>query len=138
MLKETGLPEQVIKKLHPKAPVPPRLYGLPKVHKDGVPLQPIVSNIGAATYPTAQHLKKLLAPYVGKCAHHIQNSEDFVQRLRQLRTVESDIMVSFDVVSLFTRVPLTESLDIIGEKFDGSLLDLFKHVLTSTYFLYGG
>lgn len=28
----------------------PRIYGLPKIHKDGCPLRPIVSCINASTY----------------------------------------------------------------------------------------
>ena len=28
----------------------PKFYGLPKVHKQGMPLRPIVSSIGAVTY----------------------------------------------------------------------------------------
>lgn len=75
---------------------------------------------------------------MGKCPHHIRNSLDFVKRLDSFRLDESDIMVSFDVVSLFTRVPLRESLELISQKFDEKTTELFRHVLTSTYFLFNG
>jgi hypothetical protein len=48
------------------------------------------------------------------------------------------MMVSFDVVSLFTRVPIKDSLDLLGQLFDEDVLALFRHVLNSTYFTYGG
>ncbi|XP_046396739.1 uncharacterized protein LOC124163714 [Ischnura elegans] len=36
LIKEAKIPEEERKKLVPQAPVPPRLYGLPKIHKDDV------------------------------------------------------------------------------------------------------
>jgi hypothetical protein len=43
-------------------------------------------------------------------------------------------MVSFDVVSLFTKVPVKESLTLLSQHFKDEVLALHKHVLTSTYF----
>jgi hypothetical protein len=59
LLRKSSLPEEVIEKLRPQGSRPPRLYELPKIHKDGVPLRPIVSTIGAPTYRLAQHLAGL-------------------------------------------------------------------------------
>jgi hypothetical protein len=50
LLKKSTLTEDICKQLHPSGSRPPRLYGLPKIHKEGVPLRPIVSNICAPTY----------------------------------------------------------------------------------------
>ena len=41
---------------------PPKFYGLPKVHKDGMPLRPIISSIGSVTYKTAKQLARILNP----------------------------------------------------------------------------
>ena len=43
-------------------------------------------------------------------------------------------MVSFDVVSLFTKVPVEDSLSLLNHHFTDDILALFKLVLTSTYF----
>jgi hypothetical protein len=47
-------------------------------------------------------------------------------------------MVSFDVVSLFTKVPVEDSLTLLGHHFTDDILALFKLVLTSIYFCVNG
>jgi hypothetical protein len=56
LLKKSSLPEEVVQQLWPQGSTPPRLYGLPKIHKEKVPQRPIVSTIRAPTYCLAQHL----------------------------------------------------------------------------------
>jgi len=46
-------------------------------------------------------------------------------------------MVSFDVVSLFTKVPVQDSLSLLSHHFTDDIA-LFKLVLTSTYFCVHG
>ena len=45
--KEGELPGQLSKRLLPAHTSAPQMYGLPKIHKEGVPLRPIVSTIGS-------------------------------------------------------------------------------------------
>jgi hypothetical protein len=47
-------------------------------------------------------------------------------------------MVSFNVVSLFTLVPIVQSLNLFSQHFSEDILALFMHALTSTYFSFGG
>jgi len=47
-------------------------------------------------------------------------------------------MVSFDVVSRFTRMPMLESLNLLSQHFSEDTLAVFRHVLTSIYFSFGG
>jgi hypothetical protein len=49
LLKKSTLTEDIRKQMRPARFRPPRLYGLLKIHKEGVPLRGIVSNIGAPT-----------------------------------------------------------------------------------------
>ena len=62
LLKKFTLTEDICKQLHPAGSRPPRLYGLPKIHKDGVPLRPTVSNIGTPTYQLSQVLSRTSQP----------------------------------------------------------------------------
>ena len=47
-------------------------------------------------------------------------------------------MVSFDIVSPFTNVPVEETLILLRQHFKDDVLALYKHVLTSTYFCVDG
>ena len=58
--------EVTYKRLYPTRACSPKFYGLPKVHKEGMPLRPIVSSIGAMTYEKSKELSRILKPLVGK------------------------------------------------------------------------
>jgi hypothetical protein len=47
-------------------------------------------------------------------------------------------MVSFGIVSLFTKVPIRETMDPLGCHFKEDVLGLFCHVLTTSYFTFNG
>jgi hypothetical protein len=47
-------------------------------------------------------------------------------------------MVSFDVVSLSTKMSITDTIQLLGQHFEEDLLMLFRHILTSTYFCFEG
>ena len=89
------------------------LYGLPKIHKTDIPLRPILSAIGTHSYNLAKFLVSLLRP-LSLSSYLISNSFTFIQELVSLN-LNSDqlIMASFDVKSLFTNIPLNETIQII-------------------------
>ena len=61
-----------------------------------------------------------------------------IQILESIQVKPENLMVSFDVVSLFTKVPVVDSLSLLSQHFEDGILALFRHVLTSTYFCYDG
>jgi hypothetical protein len=138
LLRKSSLTEGTRRQLSPAGSRPPTMYGLPKIHKDGVPLRPIVSNIGTPMYQLSKHLSRILNQLTGTTAHHIKSSFHFIEILKTLQINPGDIMVSFDVVSLFTKVPVEESLTLLSRHFKNEILALHKHVLTSTYFCIDG
>ncbi len=87
-----------------------------RIHKPNVPLRPIVASQGSPRYVLAKYLAEMLKPVVGKSEQHVVNSKEFVTEMEQIRVSENDILVSFDVVSLFTNVPVEEACIIAKER----------------------
>jgi hypothetical protein len=126
----------IAKKLITSAPVPPRLYGLPKIRNENVMLKPIVKCIGSSTYLLVKHLVGLLGPRVGLREHHVKNLVSFIQKLQMIHIQKTDILVIFnDVVSLFTNASLNDSLQLLKQHFKNKM---FYQVLISIYFLFEG
>ena len=116
-----GIDETTYWKLFPQGTQPGRLYGNAKVHKpvvNGVPkFRPILSAIGTSSYKIAKFLVPILKPletneYVTK------DSFTFAKEVRQMNPILT--MASLDVESLFTNIPLDETIDICCAA-------LFKH-----------
>ena len=98
--------------IHPVGSGPGKLYGLPKVHKPGVPLRPILAAYNTAAYKSAKFLVPLLEPLTSN-RFTVKNSFEFHQSVSSLTPPPSAYMCSFDVTSLFTNIPLVETIDII-------------------------
>ena len=104
---------QLYERLRTSDSSPALFYGLPKVHKPDVPLRPIVSSIGTATYPTSKYLATLLQPLTRKISSNIINTADFCKFLEDVSVCEDEILVSFDVKALYTSIPVNDALRAI-------------------------
>ena len=95
-----------MKSLLEEDPRTPRMYGLPKTHKPGVPMRPITSGTKSAPHRLAGRLAKPLSEQLGSISGcHIKNSTDLLQKLANVST-RNKKLASFDVKSLFTCVPV--------------------------------
>jgi len=83
----------------------PRAYGLPKIHKDNVPLRIIISSLNSPVHSFAAFLRKLLYDNLSKSNNHIANSFELVNKLNNFYIEEHIKIVSFNVVNLFTNIP---------------------------------
>ena len=91
---------------------PPKRYGLPKLHKPQMPMRPIVSSCGSPTYELSKHLTTVLQPRLtNKSQHKLQSTENFIDAIKTVQTLDEYKLVSFDVKSLFTSIPLQLALD---------------------------
>ncbi|XP_041981008.1 uncharacterized protein LOC121734461 [Aricia agestis] len=128
--------------LHKPKPVqPPKLYGLPKIHKRNIPLRPIVSKIDSPTYNLAKHVAGVLRPLVGKTPSFVKDSVHFRDIVKSMRLEPGDTMVGFDVESLFTNVRLKDCIEVIKNKLcDHELpkeyIVLIEHCLDGNYLLF--
>ncbi|XP_071440799.1 uncharacterized protein [Hetaerina americana] len=140
LIKKSSFPKEEHRGLFPSAAKPPRLYDLPKVHKDGIPLRPIVSQIDAPTYRLSKYLASSLQPHVGNTPSFVKNSAHFIEILKGVTISKNDIMVSFDVSSLFTNVPIQDSVDTVKELtsagFPEDFPEMVEYCLRNSYFLW--
>jgi len=96
------------------------LYGLPKVHKSGTPIRPIISAVQTYNYKLAKYLVEILTPQLFNDDNDMLiDTFDFVNKVRDLDLAVDKHMVSFDVESLFTNIPTDETIEIILDKTHG-------------------
>ena len=127
------------------------INGLPKIDKAGTPLRPIISSTGTATYNTAKDLARILKPLVGTSIHHVQNTRDFIEQIKDVRLKDGESIISYDVTSLFTSVPIKPALDIIQQRLTKDqdlhkrtsmtiqqIISLLEFFLNSTSFMFQG
>ena len=88
-------------------------YGLPKIHKPDVPLRPIVSHKGHPLYNTAKCLAQFLSPFSKIMRSHVENSSHLAEIVRNTTIEPDEVLVSFDVKSLFTSVPVKEAVECV-------------------------
>ena len=71
--------------------------------------------IGAPEYNLAKFLDSIIKPYIPG-TYMIDSSNDLIDELQQFNFNQKHHLVSFDVASLFTNIPLRETIDIITQK----------------------
>ncbi|XP_076038315.1 uncharacterized protein LOC143023612 [Oratosquilla oratoria] len=97
---------------------PGYFYGNVKTHKPGHKLRPIISQIPTPTYHLAKQLNELITPYI-PTFHTLRSTDEFVEFLKNSNP--HGMLASLDVESLYTNVPVEETIEII-------LHDVFHHV----------
>ena len=134
-------------KIYPKGSKCARMYGLPKLHKvfsrlDVPPCRPVVSSIGTYNYQLAKFLSGILTPLIPN-NHCAKDTFTVIDDLKKVSS-SNKFMISFDVVSLFTNIPLDETIElavnVILEKVKGfdisrsNLKKLFIFATKQTHF----
>ena len=92
-----------------------------------------------------------LAPLVGKSERHIQNSGDFVDKVKNLEMPPGQKLIAYDVSALFTSIPLPDAIKAVRIELDEDsklqdctplsrerILGLLRFCLNTTYFTYTG
>ena len=102
-------------KLYASGSNPGVLYGLPKTHKKGkLTFRPILSALGTFNYNLAKIFVPILEPLTtNDCT--VKNSYEFATDISEVK-LDKFVMASFDVVSLFTQIPLDETLILVCDQ----------------------
>ena len=112
-------------------------------------LRPTVSSRGSVTYGVAKELAKILKPLNGSTINHVNNSKEFADDMKKTRLEEGECIISYDVSSLFTSIPVISSIDKIKNKREqdtklpkrttisaNHTLELLEFCICNTYFMF--
>ena len=119
---KTNLTTQGHSRLYPTGSCPGKFYGTAKIHKilpidnvDQLPIRPIVSNVDTSTYELAKYLAKLLLP-LSPSQYAVNIVKHFTESIKHKKIPTGYQMISFDVKSLFTSIPLDKTIEILLQR----------------------
>ena len=105
--------------------------------------------ISSALYNTSEFLTDILAPIQNRNGFSVANSQEFTNEITDVIIQDDETMVSFDVVSLFTAIPVDRACDYIRKKLENDsslhsrtkldiedIISLLNFVLSNNYFVY--
>ena len=141
--------EPTYRKLHSTDGTPPAIRGSVKYHKEGNPLRPIVTCIGSALYNTSKFLTDILSPLPLGNGYSVANFLQFSKELSDIKIDDNEVLVSFDVVSLFTAIPVDNACEYIKTKLEkdatlssrtnldiDDIITLLQFTLPNNYFVF--
>jgi len=123
---------------------------LPKDTETRIPLRPINSCIGSPTFELSKYLASVLKHLANESEDSVKNAKQFAEFISNREVAEEELdVVSFDVISLFTSMPIVMAIDIVQRKLEGShdwknhtqlnkdqLLDLLSVLPHNSYFIF--
>ena len=95
-----------------------------------------MNTIGSPTYKLVKYLVGKLKHLVGHTDSFVKNSTDMVDEIKRARIKEENTLLSFDVVSLYTKIPIEEAIKTIKEITDEETTELVSVFLRSTFFTF--
>lgn len=133
-------------KMVPTSNQPARIYGTAKTHKfqshkdislEQLKFRPIIAQTGTYTYNAAQVISQYLKPLCADNSCIIRNTQDFASILKDQPPLNNDEeYVSYDVESLFTNIPVMDTIQyILQEIYDNHKIQpicsklIFKRLL---------
>lgn len=138
--------KRFLKPMKPRAPV---LRGLPKIHKEQMPIRPVVDYTTAPAYRVAKKLESIIKAGIKlEKSFSLKNTYDFIDQTKNLDVPVSVRMSSLDIVNLYTNVPVEETIQIVERlllrsKIYGvdkicDVVSLLRVVLEQNYFSFNG
>ena len=68
--------------------------------------------MSSPTYNLSKHVAKILKPLTGNSANTVKTSTEFCGSIADVNLQDDDDLVSFDVVSLFTSIPVDVAVNV--------------------------
>lgn len=118
--------KQLLYLLPPSDPRPRQLYLLPKIHKPSdkwpvrdkmPPGRPIISDCSSESYTVAEYIDNFLQPFSVVHASYVKDTNDFLAKLRAVRTKPDSLLVTLDVESMYTNIDNEDGLEAVRKAF---------------------
>jgi len=126
----------------------PRAYGLPKIHKPDIPFRLIITSINSSFYSLAFFLQGIIKKHVPNTSNHLEYSFELTEKLKDIFISDNHILISLDVISLFTNIPLDLAIKSIEKRWEhisnncsiprDEFLNALKLIFYSAYFVFDG
>ncbi|XP_044744509.1 uncharacterized protein LOC123306525 [Coccinella septempunctata] len=129
--------------------VSPRMYGNPKVHKENVPMRPIVSDVQGPTCKLSNYIAQILTEaYDQDNAYYVKDSVDFSCKINNFELPPDHVVISLDVINLFGNISkelVLKAIEFHWDKIEACCnisKEYFKEIITflleSGYFMFDG
>nr|CAH8820229.1 unnamed protein product [Trichobilharzia regenti] len=102
--------------LMPKTNNTSRIYGTIKIHKPGYPKRSIVDFRNTPTYELSKHSALILCPIRNRSNSRLTNSYEMKNKLNDIQLETDETMVSFDITSLYTNIPVNMALEAVKKE----------------------
>ena len=143
----------IVQSLLPQGSRTAEFYGLPKNHKESVPLRLIVSACGGPLDKLTWFLEQILSQLVKYVPAHLPDTDSYLQHLRESYAngfPPGTIIFSLDVTNLYGNIPIDEAVQTVinllqehGHAINMFGLDLtdverlLTHCLTNSFLRFG-
>ena len=103
------------------------MFLLPKIHKDRKvwpgqgkvpPGRPIIANCGSESYASAEYIEHFLAPLAKQYKSYLKDTNDFINKIAEIKAKEGAFIATIDVDSLYTNIDNTNGLGAVKQIFD--------------------
>lgn len=147
------IPDDYLQRLLPQHTRTAEFYGLPKTHKPGNPLRPIVSACGDPLDKLSWFLQCILTQLLTFIPAHLPNTDSYLTKLKDAfpnGLPPGSIIFSLDVTNLYGSIPIQEGVEAVIALVErnlpkinmfgialSDLRSLLSHVLTNNYVRFG-
>ena len=99
------------KQINPQAP---QFNGLPKIHKQDIPIRPVINFKTSPGYKTAKILERIIKNNINLNNNHsVKNNIAFIDKTKNIDISNNYKLASFDIVNMYTNIPVDETITIL-------------------------
>jgi len=116
-----------------------------KLHKEGIPIRPVINNRTAPAYKLAKYMTKILDQHTTlDNQYNITNSTNLANDLIKLEITDTHKLISFDIKDLCVNIPIQETINIAQKRMVKNndpqkikqIIKLLKVILEQNYFAF--